>query len=152
MCWAILAMASACSRSEVASTDSDYAKWVDVVVADTLRDGLVPSVSIAIARGQTVVVEKTYGRADIENDVPAGNDTIYRIASVTKQFTAAAILRLVEQSRVDLDSDLTQYVPEFHSRGTRITMRHLLNHTSGIRNLTDVQGFASKERLDLADG
>jgi CubicO group peptidase (beta-lactamase class C family) len=83
--------------------------------------------------------------------VPAGNDTIYRIASVTKQSTAAAILRLMEQSRVDLDSDINRYVPEFQGRGTRITIRRLLNHTSGIRNRTDVQGFASKERLHLAD-
>ncbi len=116
-----------------------------------LADGQVPSLSVAVARGENVVLEKTYGRADIENDVPAGNATIYRIASITKQFTAAAVLRLVEQGRVDLDADLLKYIPEFHSQGRAITVRQLLNHTSGIQSLTEVPKYVPKERLDLTD-
>ena len=147
----LVALATACSSAPAPSPKSEFETWVDTVAAETLRDGLVPSVSIAIARGQDIVLEKTYGRADIENNVPAGNDTIYRIASITKQFTAAAILRLVEQGRVDLDADITKYIPEFHTRGARITIRHLLNHTSGIQNITDLPALESKMRLDLTD-
>ena len=150
-CLVFVAFASACSRAPVSSPASEFEKWVDAVAAETLRDGLVPSVSIAIARGQNSVLEKTYGRADIENNVPAGNDTIYRIASITKQFTAAAILRLVEQGRVDLDAEITKYIPEYHTRGARITIRQLLNHTSGIQNITDLPALESKMRLDLTD-
>ena len=130
---------------------STFEGWVDSVAAETLRDGLVPGLSIAIARGPDIVLEKSYGRADIENDVPASNQTIYRIASVTKQFTAAAILGLVEQGRVDLDKDITTYIPEFHGHNTRISVRQLLNHTSGTQNLTDLAAFWSKSRLDLSD-
>lgn len=144
-------VAAACSGQRVAPTASEFELWVDAVAAETLRDGLVPSVSIVIARGQTVVLEKTYGRADIENDVPAANHSIYRIASITKQFTAAAILRLVEQGRVELDAEVVKYLPEFHTQGARITIRQLLNHTSGIQNITDIPVFASKMRLDLTD-
>ena len=129
---------AACSRAPVAAPASAFETWVDTIAAETLRDGLVPSVSIAVSRGQDIVLEKTYGRADIENTVPAGNDSIYRIASITKQFTAAAILRLVEQGRVDLDAEVTKYLPEFRPHGARITIRHLLSHTSGIANMTDL--------------
>ncbi len=107
--------------------------------------------SIAIARGQSIVLAKTYGHADLENNVPAGNDTIYRIASITKQFTASAILQLVEQGRVDLDADINKYIPEFHTRGVRITIRQLLNHTSGVQNITDLPALEPKMRLDLTD-
>ena len=147
----LAAFAIGCSNAPAPAKASEFETWVDALAAETLRDGLVPSVSIAIARGQSIVLEKTYGRADIENNAPAGNDTIYRIASITKQFTAAAILRLVEQGRVDLDADITRYIPEFHTRGTRITVRQLLNHTSGIQNITDLPALESKMRLDLTD-
>ena len=147
----LIAFLTGCSSAPAPSPTSEFESWVDTVAAETLRDGLVPSVSIAIARGQNIVLEKTYGRADIENSVPAGNDTIYRIASITKQFTAAAILRLVEQGRVDLDAGITKYIPEFHTRGTRITIRQLLNHTSGIQNITDLPALESKQRLDMTD-
>ena len=147
----LVAFATGCSSAPAPSQASEFATWVDTIAAETLRGGLVPSVSIAIARGPNIVLEKTYGRADIENNVPAGNDTIYRIASITKQFTAAAILRLVEQGRVDLDADISKYISEFHTRGTRITIRQLLNHTSGIQNITDLPALESKMRLDLTD-
>ena len=147
----LVVFAAGCSSAPAPAPASEFESGIEALVAETLRDGLVPSVSIAIARGQKIVFERTYGRADIENNVPAGNDTIYRIASITKQFTAAAIMRLVEQGRVDLDADLTKYVPEFHTRGVRITVRQLLNHTSGIQNITDLPALESKMRLDLTD-
>lgn len=146
---ATLAGCAGTAGPDPASTE--FEQWVNTVAAEHLRDGLVPSVSIAITRGSTVVLEKAYGRADLENDVPASNDTIYRIASITKQLTAAAILRLVEAGQVELDADVLKYLPEFHSRGRRITVRQLLNHTSGIANMTDVPAFLAKERLDLTD-
>jgi CubicO group peptidase (beta-lactamase class C family) len=147
----VIAFATGCSSTPAPSPATEFETWVDSVAAETLRDGLVPSVSIAVARGQNFVLEKTYGRADIENDVPAGNDTIYRIASITKQFTAAAIMRLVEQGRVDLDAEVIKYLPEFRAHGARITIRQLLNHTSGIQNITDLPALEPKMRLDLTD-
>lgn len=158
LCWVILATSVACGGSPPPAPpppppdpNQEFEKWVDTVAAETLRDGMVPSLSIAITRGSAVVLEKTYGRADIENDVPARNESVYRIASITKQFTAAAILRLVEQRRVSLDADVRTYLPELHTLGARITIRQLLNHTSGIQNITDVPAIAPKVRLDLTN-
>jgi D-alanyl-D-alanine carboxypeptidase len=147
----LVGVATACSSAPAPSPAPDFETFVDTLAAETLRDGLVPSVSIAIARGQNIVLEKTYGRADIENNVPAGNDSIYRIASITKQFTAAAVLKLIEQGRIDLDAEITRYIPEYHTRGARITIRQLLNHTSGIQNITDLPAHDAKVRLDLTD-
>jgi CubicO group peptidase (beta-lactamase class C family) len=107
--------------------------------------------SLAVARGSHLLVAKSYGLADVENDVSATSETVYRIGSITKQFTAAAILRLVEERRMGLDDDITLYVPQFHAHGHHVTIRQLLNHTSGLRSFTEVPTFATKERLDLTD-
>lgn len=147
----IALLAPACRPGTPAPQESDFERFVDAAAADVMRNGLVPGMSVAIANGSDLLLEKSYGRSDVENDVRATNETVYRIASITKQFTAAAILRLVEAGRVDLDADVVKYLPEFHSRGRRITVRQLLNHTSGIANMTDIPAFWAKERLDLTD-
>ncbi|RXM18210.1 class A beta-lactamase-related serine hydrolase, partial [Citrobacter sp. AAK_AS5] len=85
-----------------------------------------------------ILVAKGYGLADAEFDVPANPETMFRIGSVTKQFTAAAILRLVEQGKLSLDDDLSKYVPDFPLQGHAVTIRQLLNHTSGIPSYTSL--------------
>jgi CubicO group peptidase (beta-lactamase class C family) len=72
-------------------------------------------------------------------------------APSTKQFTAAAILRLVEQRKLSLDDPISRYVPGLQTHGRPVSIRQLLNHTSGIRSFTAIPAFASKERLDLTD-
>jgi D-alanyl-D-alanine carboxypeptidase len=134
-----------------AATDTSFAAAVDSLAATALRVERLPSLSLAVARGSRLLIAKGYGLADVENEVSATIETVYRIGSITKQFTAATILRLVEQRRMGLDDDITMYVPQFHARGHHPTIRQLLNHTSGLRSFTDVPTFASKERLDLTD-
>jgi D-alanyl-D-alanine carboxypeptidase len=134
-----------------AATDTSFAAVVDSLAATALRVERLPSLSLAVARGSHLLIAKSYGLADVENEVSATTETVYRIGSITKQFTAAAILRLVEQRRIGLDDDITVYVPQFHARGHHVTVRQLLNHTSGLRSFTEVPAFAAKERLDLTD-
>ncbi len=148
---AMMAATSSCSTGSAGSTDAAFRTFVDSIAAAALRDKVAPSLTIAVARGAEFVVKKSYGTADIEQAVPATTETVYRIGSVSKQFTAATIMRLVEQHRVALDDDVTKYLPQFHSHGAQVTIRQLLNHTSGLQGFTEVPEFAASEKLDLSD-
>jgi CubicO group peptidase (beta-lactamase class C family) len=108
--------------------------------ASTSERRAAAGLSIAVARGDEVILSKGYGKADLEHGVVANEATVFRIASVTKQFTAAAIMRLVEQGKLALDDDFTKYI-DYPTQGRTVTIRHLLTHTSGIRSYTDVPGF-----------
>lgn len=124
-------------------------------VADSLAKAAladnVAGLAIAVVRGRDTLVMKGYGLADVENEIPVTPRTVFRIGSVTKQFTSAAVMRLVEQGKVGLDDEITKYFPDFPTQGERILVRHLLNHTSGIPSYTDVgPRFGRVARLDLA--
>ncbi|HUQ84064.1 MAG TPA: serine hydrolase domain-containing protein [Gemmatimonadaceae bacterium] len=126
------------------------ARAADSLADAAVRSGNVAALSIAVVRGSDTVVMKGYGLANVENDVAATAQTVYRIGSVTKQFTSVTIMRLVEQGKLSLDDDVTKYVPTAPTQGRRILVRHLLNHTSGIPSYTDVgPEFGRKSRLDL---
>ncbi len=84
------------------------------------------------------MLAKSYGLADLENKVPATPDTNFRLASVTKQFTAMAIMRLADAGKLSFDDSITKYFPEFPAYGKSITIRHLLNHTSGLLAYEDL--------------
>lgn len=105
---------------------------VDALAADSLRLGPIAGLSIAVsARGETVLA-KGYGSADLEGGVPAGPETSYPVASVSKMFTSALILRLAEQGRLALDDPLSRFFPDARPRIGALTLRHLLDHTSGL--------------------
>jgi CubicO group peptidase (beta-lactamase class C family) len=110
--------------------------------------GLIAGLSIGVVRGHDTLLLKGYGFADLENEVPATPRTIYRIGSLTKQFTALAIMRLAEQGKIHLEDEITTYLPDFSTQKHRVTVRHLLTHTSGIKSYT-VFGDARLSRLDL---
>jgi CubicO group peptidase (beta-lactamase class C family) len=118
--------------------DAALLSTVDAIVADAMEKPGAVGVSVGVARHGRVIVAKAYGLADVELDVPANKDTMFRIGSVTKQFTAAAIMRLVEQDKIGLDDDLSRYLPDFPLQGNTVTIRQLLNHTSGIPSYTDL--------------
>jgi len=125
--------------SKLPTNDALISK-IDAIAAQALSVPGAAGLSIAIARGDSIILSKGYGKADLEHDVPATEATLFRIASVTKQYTASAIMKLVEQKKVSLDDDITKYV-EFDTKGKKVTVRHLLNHTSGIKSYTDIDGF-----------
>ncbi|MCA1641714.1 MAG: beta-lactamase family protein [Acidobacteria bacterium] len=103
---------------------------------------LLPLPSVMVIRDGKVLFKKAYGLANLEEKTPCATDTNYRLASVTKQFTAAAVMLLVERRKLSYDSTLTDLFPGFPVYGRRITVRHLLNHTSG---LTDYEDLIPKE-------
>lgn len=104
----------------------------DSIAHAQLAEGLTPGVSVAVAKNGNIVFERAYGQADVEMDVAASPGTIYRIGSITKQFTAAIIMKLVETDKIALDDLVTKYLPNYPAQGHPVTIRHLLNHTSGM--------------------
>ena len=97
----------------------------------------IPGLSVAILRGDRLVLARGYGYANLEHRVRATDSTIYQVGSVTKQFTAAAVVMLSEQRRLGLDDPITRYLPEGDSVWQGVTIRHLLTHTSGIPEIND---------------
>ena len=93
-----------------------------------------PGCIVGVSRAGKVVFEKGYGMADLERDVPITPASIFHVASISKQFTAMAILLLEQQGKLSIEDDVRKYIPELPDYGKRITLRHLLQHTSGIRD------------------
>ncbi len=109
---------------------------IEGLVAGALERPGAVGLSVAVAIGDELVLAGGYGIAEVEHDVPANVDTMFRIGSVTKQFTAAAIMRSVEKGDVELDQLITEYLPDFPTQGQEVTVLHLLTHTSGIKSYT----------------
>lgn len=103
----------------------------------------VPSVSAGILAGDSIYWLAARGFTDLENNVPASSNSVYRIASLSKPITAAAIMQLWEKGLINLDEDLRKYVPYFPKKKWTFTIRQLLNHTSGIRTYKEGE-FHSK--------
>ena len=97
-----------------------------------------PGASVMVIHRGKVLVAKGYGLANLEDKTPCSADTNYRLASVTKQFTALAVLILAERKKLSLDERLTDFFPEFPPCGRQITLRQLLNHTSGLLDYEDL--------------
>ncbi|MGN6106604.1 MAG: serine hydrolase domain-containing protein [Kofleriaceae bacterium] len=117
------------------------------VVEGALRDKPPTSVSVAVLQHGKPLLVQGFGLADVERQVAARPDTIYRLASLTKSFTAAIVLGLADEGKLSLDDAVTKFLPELTSFGG-ITLRHLLNHTSGIADYTGLPGF--RERIHRA--
>jgi len=120
-------------------TDAAIAAAADKLAAQALSEKGAAGLSVAVSRNGKVIFSKGYGLAEIEHDVKADGGSMFRTGSITKQFTAAAIMRLVEQGKVGLDDPITKHVPGYNTQGREITVRHLLTHTSGIKSYTEVK-------------
>lgn len=148
---AVVLAAGATSALRQAPAGTSLDAQADVVVAAAMKDQNIPAVSIAIARAGSTLVAKGYGLANVELDVKASPSTVYRIGSLTKQFTAVAVMRLVESGKISLDDPVEKYLPDYPVGGRRITIRHLLTHTSGIKSYTGLgPKFWDTSRLDYS--
>jgi len=120
------------------SQEPPWAARVDAVVAERLAEPGAVGFSVGIAQKGQVLLAKGYGSADLEAATSANGETMFRIGSVTKQFTAALIVRAAERGQLALTDPLERFVPDFPLQGKVVTIRHLLNHTSGIPSYTGV--------------
>src|SRR5215510_927643 len=105
---------------------------IDAYITREMKSRRIPGVAIAAIDRGKVILKKAYGTANLETDTPVKTGSIFRVASVTKQFTAAAIMMLVEEGKVRLDGPIGAYINQAPESWANITVRHLLTHTSGI--------------------
>lgn len=124
-----------CTTSAVATDASS-------VAVDRLFDGFQsasgPGCAVAASRDGVTVYESGFGMANLETGTAINSNSIFHVASVSKQFTAASIMLLAREGRLSLDDDIRKYLPEIPDYGTTITLRHLMNHTSGLRDQWDL--------------
>jgi D-alanyl-D-alanine carboxypeptidase len=131
----LFALTATASVVNAASFSEAQKTKVDEIAAAWIASGKTPGLVVGIASDGKMLHAKGYGSADLEQNVPMAADGILLIGSITKQFTAAAIMQLAEQKKLSLEDPISKYFPDF-PRGHEITIRHVLNHTSGIFNYT----------------
>jgi CubicO group peptidase (beta-lactamase class C family) len=128
------------ATAPAAGHDSPLAAKVESLAQDALAHTPVAGFSITVVSHGEVVLSRGYGLADVEHRTPTAADSIFRIGSITKQFTAAAILQLAAAGKLSIDDKLGKYLPDF-GYGDQITLRQLLTHTSGLKDYTALPWF-----------
>lgn len=131
LCFSVLGQGTA----QINSTPHDYeliAKKVDAFVLAKMETLHIPGVSLAIVRNGEIIHSKGYGYANLELNVPVDPHSNFLIASVTKTFTAVAVMMLWEQGKFKLDDSIGNYLPDLPNHWNELTIQQILNHTSGI--------------------
>jgi CubicO group peptidase (beta-lactamase class C family) len=126
----------------------NFDKEFDKVIASAYKSG-EPGATVLVAKGGKVLYRKAFGMANLELDVAMKPEMVFEIGSMTKQFTAISILMLMEQGKLSLTDDVTKFIPDYPTHGHKITIHHLLTHTSGIKSYTGMQEWAPLWRKDL---
>lgn len=129
-----------------ATANAQYQK-VEALFKDQVAKKASPSYSVAIVKGGKVAFAKGFGLADIENEVPSTPQSVYRLGSITKQFTATMVMQLVQEGKLKVDDTCRSILPEIPELWSKVTVRQLLNHTSGIKSYTDVKGIFLNDAL-----
>lgn len=122
---------------------------VDTIARKSLERPVL-GISIALANNDRVVFARGYGFADLTRTVPVTDQTVFHIASISKNIAAGVLLQFADQHKLNLDDEITRYIPNAPVDGRHVTIRQLLSHTSGIPNYTSLPGEAANEQLDLS--
>lgn len=113
------------------SQTTEYSQFVDSLLSDYEKPNF-PGAALFIKKNNAVIINKYYGFANVEDKIEITAETNFRLASITKQFTAMATLKLIEEGKLKFDYSLTEIFPDFPQYGRFITIKHLLQHTSGL--------------------
>jgi CubicO group peptidase (beta-lactamase class C family) len=148
-CMSMIAVASASARTPGPATALRRETIVDALMRRYA--GEVPGASLLVVEHGRVVVARGYGYANLEKHLKAGPATDYRLASVTKQFTAASILLLKQDGKLKLGDPIRKWLPELPASDAAITIRNLLTHTSGLIDYEDLIAPDQTEQIDDAD-
>jgi CubicO group peptidase (beta-lactamase class C family) len=122
------------------TTDNAIDKQIDQLFAH--YNSTTPGVAVAVVRDGKIIFKKGYGTANLEYDMPVTTKTIFQIASVSKQFTAFSIYLLEKQGKISLEDEIRKYVPEVPDFGKTVRIKHLLAHTSGVKDQAALQSLA----------
>ena len=132
-----------------APLQADLVSQVDALLSPVFKAG-EPGAAVLVMKDGKPLVRKAYGMADLELGVPLQPEHVFRIGSMTKQFTAVAILMLMERGQLALDDPLTKFLPDYPMQGRTVTVEHLLTHTSGIPSYTGLPEWLPLLRKDMS--
>jgi CubicO group peptidase (beta-lactamase class C family) len=116
---------------------------LDSIAGYWVQRNYAVGITAAVVRGNDTLLMQSYGKADVEWDVPLPLDAMFVIGSATKQFTAVAVLQLRDEGKLSLDDEITRWLPDFDTHGYTVTLRHLLAHTAGIGDFTEAPEFGN---------
>lgn len=128
-------------------SDEDLAKAINETLTQSYKPN-EPGAAVIVVKDGKVLFRKGYGMANLELGVPVEPDMVFRLGSITKQFTAVAVLMLAEQGKLSLSDEITKFLPDYPTKGHKITVEHLLNHTSGIKSYTSMPEWLALWRKD----
>ncbi|MGZ9121332.1 MAG: serine hydrolase domain-containing protein, partial [Gemmatirosa sp.] len=140
----VVALAATCVGASTAAAQADRAALstrLDSIAGAAVAGNRAVGIVAAVVRGTDTLLMKSYGRADVEWNVPMPTDATFEIGSIAKQVTAVAVLQLRDAGKLSLDDDITKWLPDFDTRGNAVPLRRLLDHTSGIHGLTEMPEF-----------
>jgi CubicO group peptidase (beta-lactamase class C family) len=163
ICLTVLMVSISCLAQQ-AREDRAAAARIDQIINEQMLAYKIPGVSLAVLRAGKIVLLKNYGLANVEHQVPVTPQTVFQSGSIGKQFTAAAVMILIQENRLSLDDHISKYFPDAPASWKDITVWNLLTHTSGLgdypadidlrRDYTEAQYFMSfkKAPLDFVPG
>ena len=129
------------------ATDEKLFQHFDKILSEQFKPD-EPGTTVLVARQGKVIYSKALGMANMELNVPMEMDHVFWIASIGKQFTAVAILQLMEQGKLSLRDEITKFIPDYPTQGNKITIEHLLTHTSGIPTYSGMEDPEKKLAFD----
>jgi len=129
------------------NVDKQLSTKFDQLLSEQFKTGEPGGTALVSRKGQ-IIYKKAFGMANIELNIPMQTENVFRIGSISKQFTAVAILQLMEQGKLGLQDEITKFIPDYPTHGHKITIEHLLTHTSGIQSYTGMKDFDAISRLD----
>jgi serine beta-lactamase-like protein LACTB, mitochondrial len=143
-CLLVLTFCSLSALAQQAASQADKLKRIEQAIQEEMQKNGVPGVAVAIAQQGRIIYARGFGYADVENKVPFTAQTVSRIGSISKTFTALAVMQLVEQGKIKLDDEVQVYVPSFPKKSAPITIRQLLCHQGGIRHYKDNEMLSAR--------
>lgn len=138
---AAVILVSAPAWAQVLEPSDDALAELDEFIEAHLEENVIPGALVAVASKGEIVHLKAYGMANVELAVPVSDRSVFEIGSISKQFVAAAALQLVEEGKLGLDDGIHEYLPYLPGEWLGITMRQLLNHTSGIPDYEEIRSY-----------
>lgn len=127
--------------------DTQLTTYFDKILSEQFKAD-EPGMTALVSRNGQIIYTKALGMANLELNTPMQPDNVFWIASIGKQFTAVAILQLMEQGKLNLQDDITKFIPDYPTQGNTITIEHLLTHTSGIHTYSGMEDPEKKLVLD----
>ena len=138
---------TSCAHAQSARAE-DHSQQVDEIFAAYNRPGS-PGCSLGVIRNGTFLYRKSYGDASLELGVPLSPESVFYVGSISKQFTATSVVLAAEQGSLSLDDDVRKYIPELPDYGHKITLREMLNQTSGFRDFFSLIYFSGHDAADF---